>query len=30
MFGNNGWIAEAKIKDGKCDEFEALIKEVVL
>ena len=30
MFGNNGWIIEAKIKDGKRDEFEAVMKEVVL
>ena len=30
MFGNNGWIIEAKIKDGIPGEFEMVIKEVVL
>lgn len=29
MFENIGWIVEAKIKDGKRDEFEAVIKVVV-
>ncbi len=30
MFDNVGWIVEAKIKDGKRDEFKAVMKEVVL
>ena len=30
MFENIDWIVEAKIKDGKRDEFEAVMKEVVL
>ena len=30
MFENIGWIVEAKIKDSKPDEFEAVMKEVVL
>ena len=29
MFENIGWIVEAKIKDGKRDEFEAVMKEIV-
>jgi len=30
MFGNNGWITEAKIKDRKHGEFETVIKEAML
>ena len=30
MFVNTGWIVEAKIKNGKRDEFEAMMKEVAL
>ena len=30
MFVNTGWIVEAKIKNGKRDEFEAVMKEVAL
>jgi hypothetical protein len=30
MFENIDWIVEAKNKDGKRDEFEAVMKEVVL
>ena len=30
MFVNIGWIVEAKIKNGKRDEFEAIMKEVAL
>jgi len=30
MFENTGWILEAKIKNGKRDEFEAVMKEVAL
>ena len=29
MFENIGWIVEAKLKDGKRDEFEAVMKEIV-
>ncbi|MBY5944455.1 putative quinol monooxygenase [Photobacterium rosenbergii] len=29
MFENIGWIVEAKLKDGKRDEFEAIMKEIV-
>ena len=30
MFEHIGWIVEATIKDRKRDEFEAVMKEVVL
>lgn len=30
MFDNIGWIVEAQIKDRKRDEFEAVMKEVML
>ena len=30
MFVNTGWIVEAKINNGKRDEFEAMMKEVAL
>ena len=30
MFENIDWIVEAKNKDGKRDEFEAVMKELVL
>jgi len=30
MFENIGWIVEAKIKNGKRDEFEAVMKEGAL
>lgn len=30
MFENIDWIVEAKNKDGKRDEFDAVMKEVVL
>jgi len=30
MFENISWIVEANIKDGKRDEFEAVMEEVVL
>ena len=30
MFENIGWIVEAQIKDRERDEFEAVMKEVVL
>lgn len=29
MFENIGWIVEAKIKEGKRDEFEAVMNEIV-
>ena len=29
MFENIGWIVEAKINDGKRDEFETIVKEIV-
>lgn len=29
MFDHIGWIVEAKIKDGKRDEFEAVVKDIV-
>ncbi len=29
MFGNIGWIVEAKIKDGQRGEFEAVMNEIV-
>lgn len=29
MFENIGWIVEAKIKDGKRDAFEAVMKDIV-
>lgn len=29
MFENIGWIVEAKIKDGKKEEFEAVMKDIV-
>ncbi|MBC7001509.1 antibiotic biosynthesis monooxygenase [Photobacterium sp. BZF1] len=29
MFENIGWIVEAKLKDGKRNEFEAIMKEIV-
>lgn len=29
MFENIGWIVEAKLKDGKRDEFAAVMKEIV-
>ena len=30
MFDHIGWIVEAKIKDGKRDEFAAIVKEIVI
>ncbi len=30
MFVNTGWIIEAKFKNGKRDEFEAVMKEIAL
>ncbi|NEP81782.1 MAG: hypothetical protein F6K39_28665 [Okeania sp. SIO3B3] len=29
MFENIGWIVEAKIKDGKKEQFEAVMKDIV-